>query len=479
MELGGYIDTQTTAVEGTYTIFLDPGGTSTGSISLTLHDVPADFSSTITAGGPAVSATMSTPGQNGVLTFSGTAGDRISLRGVNGLSGQVASCDLPVTVRKPDGSPLAAAACMEGGGFLDVQTLPGAGAYSIVMDPASFAVGGVTLTLYDVPADFGGSITPGGPAVTATMSVPGQNGALTFSGVAGHRISLRGTNGLSGHVIGCDVNVSIRNPDESLLATNTCMEGGGFIDQRTLPSTGTYTILVDPVQYSVGNLTLTLIDVPADFGSTITPGGSAVTASMTTPGQNGAVTFSGTAGQRISLLGTNGLSGQVTGCDVHVSIRNPDSSVLASNTCMEGGGGFIDAKVLPAAGTYTIVVDPVSHAVGSVTLTLYDVPADTTGSVTVGGSAVAVTLGTPGQNGTLTFSGTASQQVTVHMTSNTIGWMTVRLLRPDGTQLTSKTGFTAGFDLNPQTLPSSGTYTIVVDPRDHNTGSVNVSVTNP
>ena len=39
----------------------------------------------------------------------------------------------------------------------------------------------------------------------------------------------------------------------------------------------------------------------------------------------------------------------------------------------------------------------------------------------------------------LTFSGTASQQVTVRMTSNTYGSITVQLLKPDGSQLTSAT----------------------------------------
>jgi len=45
----------------------------------------------------------------------------------------------------------------------------------------------MTLTLYDVAADVTGSITPGGSAVTVTISVPGQNAGVTFSGTAGRR----------------------------------------------------------------------------------------------------------------------------------------------------------------------------------------------------------------------------------------------------------------------------------------------------
>lgn len=246
---------------------------------------------------------------------------------------------------------------------------------------------------------------------------------------------------------------------------------------QTLPATGTYKILVDPTTYATGNLTLNLYSV-SDYTGTIAAGGSAVTPSLSTPGQNGTLTFSGTSGQRISLKGTNGMTGQILGCDVNVSIKNPDGSTLASPTCMEGSG-FIDVQTLPVTGTYTILVDPVSFATGNLTLNLYDVPADTTGTVTIGGAAVAVSPGTPGQNGTLTFSGTANQQVTVRMTGNTLGNLTVKLLKPDGTQLTSTTSVLSSFNLATQTLPTTGTYTIVVDPPGANTGTVNVSVTNP
>ena len=37
-------------------------------------------------------------------------------------------------------------------------------------------------------------------------------------------------------------------------------------------------------------------------------------------------------------------------------------------------GGFIDTKTLPQDGIYRIVVDPAGNDVGSLTLTLYDVP---------------------------------------------------------------------------------------------------------
>jgi hypothetical protein len=143
------------------------------------------------------------------------------------------------------------------------------------------------------------------------------------------------------------------------------------------------------------------------------------------------------------------------------------------------GSGFIEPRTLAATGTYTIVIDPMSWAVGDVTLALYDVPADTTAVTAIGEPAMSVPLSAPGQNGTVTFAGTAGQQVTVRLTSNTFGWVTVRLLKPDGSQLTITTAPWSSFNLSTQTLPTNGTYMIVVDPKDANTGGISVAVSNP
>ena len=145
----------------------------------------------------------------------------------------------------------------------------------------------------------------------------------------------------------------------------------------------------------------------------------------------------------------------------------------------------MDTQELASSGTYTLKVDPSNAATGTTTLTVYDVPADTQGTVTVGGSAVAVSPGTPRQNGTLTVSGTASQTVTVRMTSNTIrtggirGITTVRLLKPDGSELGTVSSNASSFNMASKTLPVAGTYTIVVNPSGTDTGSINVQVTNP
>jgi YD repeat-containing protein len=478
---GAFIDVQILPATGTYTILVDPQGTDIGSATLTLYDVPADPTPSITPGGAAVTVTTTVPGQNARPTFSGTANQRISLQLTNVTIGTSTCCSVRVSILKPDGTTLVSPTLFgTSGGFIDVQTLPTTGTYTIVVDPHSADVGSATLTLNDVPADATASITPGGAPVTVTTTISGQNASVTFNGTASQRISLQMTNVTIGTSTCCSVRVSIRKPDGTNLVAPTLFgTTGGFIDVQTLPTTGTYTIFVDPQSTDVGSMTLTLYNIPADPTPTITPGGSAVTVTTTVPGQNARPTFSGTAGQRISLKMTSVTIGTSTCCSSRVSILNPDGSTLVSPTFVGTSGGFIDVQTLATTGTYTIVVDPQSADTGSMTLTLYSVPADVTGTVTIGGSAVNVTISTPGQNGSLTFSGTSGQQATVHVTNNTMSTVRVSLFRPDGTQMTTTFTSAANFNLATQSLTTTGTYTIKIDPDSSNTGSMSVSVTNP
>jgi hypothetical protein len=55
----------------------------------------------------------------------------------------------------------------------------------------------------------------------------------------------------------------------------------------------------------------------------------------------------------------------------------------------------------------------------------------------------------------------------------------VTLRNPDGGSMTSAWWLGTNFDLQTQTLPTTGTYTIDVDPSWGATGSIAVSVTSP
>jgi hypothetical protein len=300
--------------------------------------------------------------------------------------------------------------------------------------------------------------------VPVSITTPGQNGQHTFTGSQNQRVSLN----VSGGPLGT---VSIRKPDNTVQASVSIGILANFIEPQTLTPAATYVVRTDLFEEKTGTVTLSLYDVPADTSSSITAGGAPVGVTNTTPGQNGALEFAGTTGQRVSLKVS-------AGPIAAVSLRSPAGATIGSvNSNIVAT--FIDTKTLSATGTHSILVDYSGDNTGTLTLTLYNVPADVTGSVAINGTPAGISIGTPGQNASLTFSGTASQQVTVHVTGNGIGSTTVKLLKPDGTQLTSRTSSLTNFDLTTQTLPTAGTYTIAIDPGSFSTGSITVGVTSP
>jgi len=470
---GGFLDTSPFTITGTYTILTDPTGTYTGNLTFTLY-LSADVTNTISANGTGVTISTTTPGQNAKLTFSATTNQRVYLK-ISSVSMSGGTNNwVNVALKRQDGVTITSNVFDSSGGFFDSQTLTDGGPYFIDVDPTNASTGSATFTLYNVAADITGSIATDGTAVTPTTTL-GQNAKYTFSGTANDRVFLRIS---SVSMTGGSPNwttVAIKKPDGTNLVSTT-VTTSGQIDTTTLPVTGTYTVLGDPLNTSAGSMTLQLYNVPADITGTITPGGSPVTVTTTTPGQNASYTFSGSASQRVSL---NITSVSFTGNSwVTVYIKKPDGSSLFSTT-VDSGGGFIDTKTLPVNGTYSVFVDPVNFNSGSLTLTLYDVPADASNSTTVNGSGVTVSTTVPGQNAEVTFSGTSSQQVTVRITGNSMGFTQVKLLKPDGTQLTSHTSSGSSFNLLQQTLPTTGTYKVFIDPSGTNTGSITVQVTNP
>jgi NedA-like, galactose-binding domain len=134
------------------------------------------------------------------------------------------------------------------------------------------------------------------------------------------------------------------------------------------------------------------------------------------------------------------------------------------------------SQVLPVTGTYAILVDPYNANNGNVTLTLSE---DLAPSISINGAAVSLNLSRAGQNARLTFGGTAGQQITVRITDNTAGGTIVTLVKPDGTTLTSSNSGSSAFNLAAQTLPTTGTYSVQVDPANANVGSLNLSLYDP
>jgi hypothetical protein len=429
--------------------------------------VATSASYSITAGGPAVTVFVSPAGTTSSATFTGNAGQRVSLNitGVNITSSRV-------SLQKPGGVNIASFTVTRAGYFLDVRTLPVNGTYKIVVDPKQNYTGKMTLRLYNVLADPTGTILNDGTPAQVVTTTPGQNATLTFSGTIGQRVSL-------------DLNSStyksgklkILNPDASLLFPTalTFTQAGRFMEPKVLPATGTYTIVIDPKLLSIGQAWLQLFVVPADTTGTVATNGTPSTVTTTGPGQNALLTFSGTAGQRVSGILGNSLYTSL----VQVSILNPDSTLLYSPAVPVGAfDAFIDTQTLPTTGTYTVLVDPQGVDTGSLDIRLYDVPADVNGGALTSGVAATVTTVTPGQNAYFTYAGTINQRISVELPNGTYGDARVSILRPDGLPLftPSRVVTPLGDFIDPKILPATGTYKIVVDPQGADLGSLDAKL---
>jgi YD repeat-containing protein len=457
---GGDLHLASLPVTGTYTILFVPAGSYTGIGALTLsQDLQAG---SIVAGGGSVPVSIARAGQRARLSFNGTAGQRLSL----GIAGPTVTATY--TVSNPDGTTLTSSSFGQAGS-LDMPPLPITGTYGILIDPEYAKTGSMTLTLSE---EVSGTLAVNGASVPLTIGQAGQRAHLTFAGVAGQRLTLlmQDTSAPSGGI------TTVLRPDGTTHGTLIFGNGTSTLDLVALTVTGTYTIVIDPNGVGTGSTTLWL---SSEVSGTITPGGAAVPVSVVRPGQRVRLTFSGSAGQRVSLNVT-----AVTVSQAVVSILNPDESVLgawptqSTTTVYASGTAFLDPNSLGTTATYSVLVDPATAATGNLTVTLYAVPADVSGAVKIKGAALHVTLTVPGQQAFVTFPGTKGQAITVRGVKNTVGCVNVFLMNPTGGGYAVWSPCTASFTL-PSTLAQTGTYTIRVDPSAANIGSVDISVTRP
>ncbi len=376
----------------------------------------------------------------------------------------------PVTIFGTGFSPTPAQNTVKFNGV--IATVASVSATQIVTTvPAGAASGPIAVT------------APGGAASSAAaFSVTGSNGAPTISSVsptivaAGSSVTIGGTNfdvTLGGNAVSFNI---ARAPvtaatTTALTVTVPSNATSGKVAVRTAlgAATSTSDVFIPPAP------SFTPADVDTTGRMSI---GTSLTKTIASAGKIAMVVFDGTQGHKVSLKLSNVTIGTDVNCTAQVFIYNPDGSLLVVQ-CVGTNGGFIEPRLLPASATYTIIVDANPGNTGSITLSLYDVPPDPTGTVTVGGASAPIATTVPGQNATVTFSGSLNQTVTVHLTSNTMGLATVSLLKPDGSVLTTTQSSAAAFNLASQALPVAGTYSIFIDPFQANIGSITVQVSSP
>jgi hypothetical protein len=289
------------------------------------------------------------------------------------------------------------------------------------------------------------------------LSRRGQNGRLTFAGNAGQTLALQVANQATGPA-NRTVNYRVNKPDGSLLAS-LGVTTGGVINLSNLPVTGTYTVFVDPNNGETATSQL-LLSTGTVEGTQLD--GASGNYATTLPGQTTYLTFTATAGANLGLgiseLVTTGTYGYVG-----VAVYGPTGNYVVGGNCFVSNSGCGFNLPNLAAATYSVVVSPVvSDQTMSFKATL---SSDATGTLQLD-VAANLALSRRGQNGRLTFAGTAGQTVAIQAA----GQITVpsnravnyRVHKPDGGLLVSQ-NVTGGATLNLVNLPTTGNYAVYVD----------------
>jgi len=412
-----------------------------------------DFTGQISFGG-AFTGTINNGGDIGLVVFNATVGQQISIL-VNGSS--IASAT--ISILGPGGSTLENASIGLGGTILDSISAPATGAYTIlVASNGAGYTGSVTLGLSQ------GSSATTPPASTITgqvlLGTPGQTATVLFNGVANQSAFVQ----LTGFNFPPDayVNVSLLS-GSTTLASGTMWAVNQALPLVTLPTTGTYTVVIAPQGGVTGsaNVAISVFNEQTIPVTPVTAGTTGTALTFNTPGQDAQLTFTGSAQQLASVMLTN--FNFPPEAYVNVSILS-GSTTLVSNT-MWAGNQFLGPITLPTAGPYTLVVAPDGGITGStsVALSLFN---ELVGTIT-SGTPVPLIINNPGQDAQLTFSGTAGQVANVQLTNYTfpsadVVWVSIFDSAND--LLVSNPLWTGNQSVNPVTLSGPGPYTLVIAP---------------
>jgi YD repeat-containing protein len=483
-----YIDTVTLAAE-TYSVVIAPSGTALGHLTISLNNDADVMTPAIAIGNASAQWSTTVAGQDVRLTFTPNSSQTQVAIEATDLSNMGQAT---VNLVAPSGSTQASMSISPGTQtfFMDTQPVTPSQPYQLWVQHSGSNLESQTLQILNVPSNFTGALTVPAAGLKGTaVQVPttgslavGQNATLTFSASAAQQLSFNVVGSTIGNAYtDCNLKVTGPNPSTTQITFGYCGKSGpGYVDTVTIPTTGTYTVLIDPQGLAVGNVGVSINNDQDVITPTIAIGGSAVTAKTTVAGQDVRLSFTPTASQpRVAILATN-----VTNPSATLNLWTGTSTQASTsiNNSPSGQTFFIDTQAVNASQQYQLWVSHSSTNFGNETLQIKNVPADISHTVTVGGTAYAFST-VIGQNANIKFSISSSEAVTVHWTSGTYPSTLNCYMRVTGpSPSTNQVGFgncnTATGTVSLGTI-ASGTYNILVDPQAQSAGGMSLTVTTP
>jgi len=457
---------------GTYLVVFSTASGETMQLNIAVENNPFVTSSGITV-------SSSDPHQTKRVVFEVTAGIRM---GLNITNLTMTPSNTPLYVRL--GAPTSWHDCCSWNGqsyllyaaqTVNVPDVPVTALFTATLDPINSGGTGVTATVSPV-YNPNGTVTSGGSSLAQTTTAPNENGYFTFQATAGDNLSL-GIGNVTTSPYTPYVFYEVDAPNGVVVAGTYCYVPGCHAAMPNLPQTGTYYVTVYPnLQPVTMSYQATLSPI---LTGTLTPG-TAFNVNLARPGQVAWYTFSGTAGDYLSLYMNNVStvpSGghvsivEVTHSGIHLGTGYTTLSTTSSDT--------LNLPQLPVSDTYTVKVEADNADTATAQLTLAQDPFDT---LTVNGGVIAQSTTVPSEYGYYIFTATAGQNITVNVGSVTVNPSTasmyVTVYEPNGQQPSTTIASGSSGQIVMTNVPA-GTFYIQMSTSAPATLSYSAEVTSP
>jgi len=382
-------------------------------------------------------------GQAATLSFSGSSTQDVYFY----ITDNTFQGSTQFNVYQPGGALLFSTYLAAGTGEFPLLNLPATGTYGLRIVPQGGVIGGAAV---NVSAPVPGTVAVGSNANVNLAA--GQMGVYTFNGISGQSLGLE----LLGFTVTptyATVAITLVDPNGVQIGNYTVSATANALALPVLATTGQYSVLVNP---GINSVTFSM-QLSADATSTISIGGSAVYFAPSMTAQAESYSFSGTAGQPVTLM----VSGDYIPGATQINVYHQSNGALvggATYTYSYGSqvGGNV-SMTLPANGNYSLRVMPTTYGTGSVNVKMIS---GLNGTININ-STTPFSLAA-GQQGIITFSGIAGQDLGLAVTGLATvpsgGALGVTILDPNNSPISIVSGNALPM------LTMSGNYTVLLNP---------------
>ncbi len=307
---------------------------------------------------------------------------------------------------------------------------------------------------------------------TAQVTTSGHRAVIAFTAPERGMLSL----GLTGSTFTGAMDLRVFDPDGEELRDWFGRAGSAptDIDFAGLRPGKTYQLLVEPDDGVTGRVT---VHASEPLFAEATSFGPGFVADLAVPGQDVRLAFDASAGQAVSLAFTASTLRET----MDVSLLDPRGERVGHRfSAGPTSNESLDVDRLDEPGRYTAVVDPRDADVGRVTVTLS--ARIEAGTVTTTGDPVGVLFQRQGQDAVVRFAGTRGGALNLAFVDARLDAYTdVTVYGPDGKEVPTYANIpTEGAEtVRLRDLPATGTYRVVLSPRESGRGQVRAVLSAP